>query len=138
MFFVSLPTCLIGTMKSRPRFIKGSSRNVVTNFAIIFVLSLPIFGQFSQLLQKSWILEWNWPPISYIQNLLCKNICKKMSSFATPSCSSLKTICASEVVKYLHILLSCPTLYIIPFFKVKGFTFFTNFCFWTRLKVFGI
>jgi hypothetical protein len=47
----------------------------------------------------------------------------------TPSCGSFRRIYASEVVKHLRIMLSCPTLYIISSFKVKGSTLMANFYF---------
>jgi hypothetical protein len=65
--------------------------------------------------------------------ILCSNIYTKMSFN-----HSFKIICTSEVVKHLRILLFCPILYIIPFFKVKGYAFLANFHFWTRFKVFDI
>jgi hypothetical protein len=42
------------------------------------------------------------------------------------------------VVKHLRILLSHPTLYIIPSFRIKGFACLVNFYFWVRFKVSGI
>jgi len=52
-FPVSLHFGLIGPIKSRPHFIKGSSGSVVTNLARLFVFSPPNQWQFSQLLQNS-------------------------------------------------------------------------------------
>jgi hypothetical protein len=43
MFPIRLPIGLIVPIKSRPHFIKGSSRNVVTNLATFFVFSPLIF-----------------------------------------------------------------------------------------------
>ncbi len=43
LFHVSLPASLIGLIKSRPHFIKGSFGNVVTNLDRLFVFSLLIF-----------------------------------------------------------------------------------------------
>jgi hypothetical protein len=40
-----------------------------------------------------------------------------------------KTLYAFEVVKHLCNLLSYPILYIIPSFRLKGFTFLANFYF---------
>ncbi len=137
MFIVSHHVGLIGPIKCRPHFIKGSFRSVVTSLAKFFIFSPPIFWQLPQLLQHSWV---SLNKVGH-QQPTSKNFFAMI--FATncpptaPSCRSFRIIYAFEVVKHLCILLSCPILYIVPSFKVKGFAFLANFCFKVKFRFLG-
>ncbi len=138
LFPINLHVGLIEHIKSRPHFIKGSSRSVVTNLAKLFVLSPLIFWHLTQLLQNSCIsfnrISRQYPTFKIFFIVIYATKCPP----TIPSCNSLRTICVSKVVKHLRILLSCPNLYIIPSFRIKGSTFLAKFYFWVKLKVYGI
>ncbi len=128
LFAINLPPSSIGPIKSKPHFIKGSSRNVVINLVKLFVFNPQILTIVTTS-ANSWIslnrVGHYYPTSKIFFAIIFVAKCPP----TTPSCSSFRTIYAFKVVKHLRILLSYPTLYIIPSFKIKGFSFFANFCF---------